>query len=326
MTAFVRRREFIALLSGAAAAWPLAARAQQPTMPIIGVLGATSAVGFAAEMAAFRQGLQASGYREGQNVTIEYRWANNEYDRLPTLAADLIARQVTVISAIGGNSPSLAAKAATPTIPIVFYVGADPVQLGLVASLNRPGGNVTGVAGVNVEMGAKRLELLHELRPNAETIALLVNPTNPNAERLSTDLRTAARKLALNLRVLHAQTERDFDTVFAHLAQLGAGALLIGGDGLFQPQSEQLAALTIRYSVPSIFQYRKFAAAGGLMSYGGNITDSYRLVGVYTARILRGERCSPVPTRLSNDPPKIHHDSRRGGGSVVAGRAARAAA
>ena len=224
-------------------------------------------------MAAFRQGLQASGYREGQNVAIEYRWANDEYDRLPALAADLVGRQVTVISAIGGNPVALAAKAATTTIPIVFYVGADPVQLGLVASLNRPGENVTGVAGLNVEVGPKRLELLHELRPAAGTVALLVNPTNPNAEKLSTDLEAAAQKLALNFRVLHAKAERDFDTVFAGLAQLRAGALLIGGDGLFRAQSQQLAALTVRYSMPSMFQYREFAAAGGLMSYGGNIID-----------------------------------------------------
>jgi ABC-type uncharacterized transport system substrate-binding protein len=294
----MKRREFITLV-GAAAAWPLAARAQKPAMPVIGILGATSAVGFAPEMAAFRQGLQASGYREGQNVAIEYRWANNEYDRLPALAADLVGRQVTVISAIGGNPVALSAKAATTTIPIVFYVGADPVQLGLVASLNRPGENVTGVAGLNVEVGPKRLELLHELRPTAGTVALLVNPTNPNAEKLSTDLEAAAQKLALTLRVLHAKTERDFDTVFAGLAQLRAGALLIGGDGLFRAQSQQLAALTVRYSMPSMFQYREFAAAGGLMSYGGNIIDSYRLVGVYTARILKGEKPANLPVQQS---------------------------
>jgi putative tryptophan/tyrosine transport system substrate-binding protein len=295
----MRRREFVSLLSGAAAAWPVAAFAQQPAMPVIGILGATSAAGFAPEMAAFRQGLQASGYREGQNVTLEQRWANNEYDRLPSLAADLVGRQVTVISAIGGNPVALAAKAATKTIPIVFYVGADPVQLGLVASLNRPGENVTGVAGLNVEVGPKRLELLHELRPTADTAALLVNPTNPNADKLSTDLERAAQKLGLTLRVLHAKAERDFDTVFAGLAQLRAGALLIGGDGLFRAQSEQLAALSVRYSVPSMFQYREFAAAGGLMSYGGNIIDSYHLVGTYTARVLKGEKPANLPVQQS---------------------------
>ena len=296
----MNRREFIPLLGGAAA-WPLAAHGQQAEMPVIGILGATSAVGFAPEMGAFRQGLQALGYREGQNVTLEQRWANNEYDRLPALAADLVGRQVTVISAIGGNPVALAAKAATTTIPVVFYVGADPVQLGLVASLNRPGENVTGVAGLNVEVGPKRLELLHEMRPTADTVALLVNPTNPNAEKLSIDLERAAQKLALILRVLHAKAERDFDTVFAGLAQLRAGALLIGGDGLFRAQSKQLAALTVRYSMPSIFQYREFAAAGGLMSYGGNIIDSYRLVGIYTARISRAK--SPLIYQ-SSSPPK----------------------
>lgn len=268
-------------------------------MPVIGILGATPAVGFAAEMAAFRQGLQASGYREGQNVTLEQRWANNEYDRLPALATDLVNRQVTVISAIGGNPVALAAKAATKTIPIVFYVGADPVQLGLVDSLNRPSENVTGVAGLNVEVGPKRLELLHELRPTAETIALLVNPTNPNSGKLSADLGAAARKLAVTLRVLHAKAERDFDTVFAGLAQLRAGALLIGGDGLFRAQSEQLATLSLRYSMPSMFQYREFAAAGGLMTYGGNIIDSYRLVGAYTARVLKGEKPANLPVQQS---------------------------
>ena len=239
------------------------------------------------------------GYREGENVTIEYRWANNEYDRLPALAADLVRRQVTVIAAIGGNSPSLAAKAATNTIPISFYVGADPVQLGLVESLNRPGGNVTGVAGLNVEVGPKRLELLHEMVPTATTIALLINPTNPNADRLARDLQSAALTLGVNLSVLQAHTERDFEKVFTGLAQVRAGALLIGGDGLFRAQSEQLAALTVRHAVPSMFQYREFAAAGGLMSYGGNITESYRLQGVYTARILKGEKPADLPVQQS---------------------------
>jgi putative ABC transport system substrate-binding protein len=299
MTAFIGRREFITLLGGAAAGWPVATRAQAPAVPVIGILGATSAAGFAPEMAAFHQGLEALGYREGLNVRLEQRWANNEYDRLTALADDLVGRQVTVISAIGGNPVALAAKAATTTIPIIFYVGADPVQLGLVASLNRPGGNVTGVAGLNVEVGPKRLELLHELRPTAEIVALLVNPTNPNAAKLSTDLEAAAQKLALSLRVLHAKAERDFVMAFAALAQLRAGALLIGGDGLFRARSEQLAALTVHYSMPSMFQYREFVAAGGLMSYGGNIIDSYRLVGVYTARILKGEKPANLPVQQS---------------------------
>ena len=295
----MRRRDFIAAAGSTAVAWPLAVRAQQPAMPVIGILEQHRQQDLPRRWRHSVRGCQASGYREGQNVTLEQRWANNEYDRLPALATDLVDRQVTVISAIGGNPVALAAKAATTTIPIVFYVGADPVQLGLVGSLNRPSENVTGVAGLNVEVGPKRLELLHELRPTADTVALLVNPTNPNAEKLSADLGTAARKLALILQVFHAKAERDFDTVFAGLAQMRVGALLIGGDGLFRAQSQQLAALTVRYSMPSMFQYREFAAAGGLMSYGGNIIDSYRLVGVYTARVLKGEKPASLPVQQS---------------------------
>ena len=295
----MRRREFITLVGGAAMAWPLAARAQQAAMPVIGLLGATSAREFAAEVAAFLQGLQASGYREGQNVTIEYRWANNEYNQLPALAADLVRRQVNVIAAIGGNSPTLAAKAATTTIPIVFYVGTDPVEFGIVASLNRPGGNLTGVSGLNIELGPKRLELLHELLPTATTMATLVNPANPNAEKASRQLQAVAHSLALNLHVLHARAERDFDTVFARLPQLRADALLITGDALFRAQSTHLAALAIQNAVPSIFQYREFAAAGGLMSYGGNITDMYHLVGTYAGRILNGEKPGDLPIQQS---------------------------
>ena len=295
----MKRREFIRLVGGAALAWPLTARAQQSAMPVIGLLGATSAREFSAEVAAFLQGLQASGYREGQNVTIEYRWANNEYNQLPALAADLVRRQVNVIAAIGGNSPTLAAKAATTTIPIVFYVGTDPIEFGIVASLNRPGGNLTGVSGLNIELGPKRLELLHELLPTATTMATLVNPANPNAEKAWRQLQAVAHSLALNLHVLHARAEHDFDTVFARLHQLRADALLITGDALFRAQSTHLAALAIRNAVPSIFQYREFAAAGGLMSYGGNITDMYRLVGTYAGRILNGEKPGDLPIQQS---------------------------
>ena len=295
----MRRREFITLLGGAAARGRWRRAGSRPAMPVIGILGATSAVGFAPEMGAFRQGLQALGYREGQNVTLEQRWANNEYDRLPALAADLVGRQVTVISAIGGNPVALAAKAATTTIPVVFYVGADPVQLGLVASLNRPGENVTGVAGLNVEVGPKRLELLQSATHRRHRCATSQSNKSQRGKTIDQTWRAAAQKLALILRVLHAKAERDFDTVFAGLAQLRAGALLIGGDGLFRAQSKQLAALTVRYSMPSIFQYREFAAAGGLMSYGGNIINSYRLVGVYTARILKGEKPANLPVQQS---------------------------
>jgi len=293
------RREFITLLGGAAAVWPLAARAQQAPMPVIGLLGASSAREFAAEVTAFLQGLQASGYREGQNLRIEQRWADNEYNRLPALAADLVRRQVTVIATIGGISPTLAAKAATTTIPIVFYVGTDPVEFGIVASLNRPGGNLTGVSGLNIELGPKRLELLHEMLPSATAMATLVNPANPNAEKASKALQAVARTLTLNLYVLPARGERDLETVFARLTQLRVNALLITGDALFRAQSTQLAALALRHAVPTIFQYREFVAAGGLMSYGGNVTDMYRLAGTYAGRILKGEKPTDLPVQQS---------------------------
>jgi putative ABC transport system substrate-binding protein len=289
----MRRREFITLLGGTAA-WPLAARAQQPVMPVIGFLNGASPEGYAPYVAAFHQGLKEAGYVEGQNVAIEYRWAQGQYDRLPALAADLVRRQVAVI-AVGTNPAAPAAKAATATIPIVFTTGLDPVQEGLVASLNRPGGNLTGVTALAVEVGPKGLELLHELVPAATVIALLVNPTNPSAEALSSDLQTAARTLGLQLHILRASTERDFDRVFATLLQLRAGGLVIGTDGFFNTQSEQLATLTVRHAVPAIFPFREFTAAGGLMSYGVSIRDLYRLVGVYTGRILRGEKPADLP-------------------------------
>ena len=290
----IGRREFISLLGGAAAAWPVLARAQQPAMPVVGFLNGASPEGYAPYVTAFRQGLKEVGYVDGQNVAIEYRWAEGQYDRLPALAADLVRRQVVVIAA--GTIPAApAAKAATATIPIVFTTGLDPVQAGLVASLNRPGGNLTGVTALAVEVGPKGLELLHELVPTATVIALLVNPTNPSAEALSRDLQPAARALGLQLHILHASTERDFDTVFATLLQLRAGGLMIGSDGFFITQIEQLATRTVRHAVPAIFQYREFTAAGGLMSYGVSNRDLYRLVGVYTGRILRGEKPADLP-------------------------------
>jgi putative ABC transport system substrate-binding protein len=289
----VRRRDFITLIGGAAA-WPLAARAQQPAVPLIGFLNGASPEGYVPYVTAFRQGLKEVGYVDGQNVAIEYRWAEGQYDRLPALAADLVRRQVVVIAA--GTIPAApAAKAATATIPIVFTTGLDPVQAGLVASLNRPGGNLTGVTALAVEVGPKGLELLHELVPTATVIALLVNPTDPSAEALSRDLQPAARALGLQLHILHASTERDFDTVFATLLQLRAGGLMIGTDGFFITQIEQLATRTVRHAVPAIFQYREFTAAGGLMSYGVSNRDLYRLVGVYTGRILRGEKPADLP-------------------------------
>jgi putative ABC transport system substrate-binding protein len=294
----MRRREFITLLGGAAAAWPLAARAQQPATPVIGFLNTRTPGADPHLLDAFRRGLKETGYVEGQNVAIEYRWAFNEYDRLPALAADLVRRQVTVIAAIG--SPfAPAAKAATTTIPIVFIIGFDPVEVGLVTSLNRPGGNLTGVTVLGVELGSKRLELLHELVPATNILAALVNPDTPAAETQSTELHTAARTFGLKLHVLHASADRDFDTVFATLRQLGAGGLVIGNDTFFSTRSEQLAALALRHAVPAIFQYRQFVEAAGLMSYGGNLSDNYRLTGVYTGRILKGEKPSDLPVMQS---------------------------
>jgi putative ABC transport system substrate-binding protein len=292
----VKRREFITLVGGGAAVWPLAARAQQSAMPVIGFLNSASPTPYARMATAFRQGLSEAGYVEGRNAAIEYRWAEGQYNRLPALAADLVRRQVTVI-ATGGIPAVLAAKAATTTIPIVFSTAANPVDVGLVASLNRPGGNLTGVTNVAVELGPKQLELMHEMVPKATVIALLVNPTNPNAETQSRDLKAAARTLGLELHVLHASTERELDTVIAHLAEVQTGGLVIGTDPFFTSRSEQLAALTLRYAVPTIYQFRQFAAAGGLMSYGGGFTEGYRLVGVYTGRILKGTKPADLPVQ-----------------------------
>jgi putative ABC transport system substrate-binding protein len=297
MAIHIGRRDFITLLGGAAA-WPLAARAQQAAMPVVGFLNTRVPGADPHLLAAFRRGLKETGYVEGQNVTIEYRWAYNQYDRLPALAADLVRRQVTVIAAIGSPSAP-AAKATTTTIPIVFIIGFDPVEVGLVTSLNRPGGNLTGVTVLGVELGSKRLELLHELAPTANIVAALVNPNTPAAETQSTDLQTAARSLGLKLHVLHASSERDFDTVFASLLQLGAGGLVVGNDTFFSTRSEQLAALALRHGVPAIFQYRGFVEAGGLMSYGGDLADNYRLTGVYTGRVLKGENPADLPVMQS---------------------------
>ncbi len=293
----MRRREFITLIGSAAAAWPLVARAQQPALPIIGFLGTDSADLRRSQLHAFRKGLSEAGYDDGRNVTIEYRWAEGQYDRLAALAADLVGRHVTVIVA---NGPAaMAAKAATTSIPIVFGVGFDPVRLGLVASLNRPGGNLTGVSNLNAELLPKRLELLHGLVPTATIIALLVNPNNPNAETLSKEAQAAARELDLHLLVLNASTERDFDTAFATLVRPRAGALVIGSDGFFVSRSAHLGALTVRHAVPTIFQTRVFAAAGGLMSYAGSSTDAFRLMAVYAGRILKGEKPADLPIQQS---------------------------
>ena len=294
----MRRREFIRLIGSAAVALPLGASAQQQAMPVIGYLGSDSPDVFAGRLRAFRQGLSETSYVEGQNVAIQYRWAENHHDRFPALLADLIRRDVTVIVAVTGTPPALAAKDATTTIPIVFATAGDPVALGLVASLNRPGGNITGVATLTVELGPKQLEVLRELVPTATIIALLVNPTNAtNAERLSRDLQAAARTLGLQLHVLHASTERDFDAVFASLPRLRAGALVIGSDPFFNSRSQQLAALGLHHAIPTMYPFREYAMAGGLISYGNSFADAHRQVGVYTGRILKGEKPADLPVQ-----------------------------
>jgi len=293
----MRRREFMSLLGSMAAAWPFMARAQQ-TMPVIGFLGSSSPDLYADPVRAFRQGLSETGYVEGRNVAIEFRWANGQNDRLPALAADLVRRQVSVIAAPGSTPAALAAKAATATIPIVFQVGIDPIAAGLVTSLARPDGNVTGVTNINTELVSKRLELLRELVPKTTIVALLVNPTSPEiTEAVSNELQSTARTLGLQLYILHASTERDFDTVFATLAQLRVGALVIAPDAFFISRNEQLGALTARHAVPAITQFREFAAAGGLMSYGGSFSEPTRQVGIYTGRILKGEKPANLPVQ-----------------------------
>jgi putative ABC transport system substrate-binding protein len=299
----MRRRQFITLLGGAAAApsilWPLGARAQQPAMPVIGFLGGESPDVYADRLRGFRQGLSETGYAEGRNVSIEYRWGEGRNDRLPALAADLVGRKVNIIVTGGGLAAALAAKAASTTIPIIFQVGSDPVELGLVASLNRPGRNLTGVNSLNAELGPKQLELLHEIVPTATNIAFLSNPTNPGNPATSKNLEAAARSLGLQLHVLHASSERDFDAVFATLSQLRAGGLLIGADPFLQSRTEQLAQRALRHAMPAIAQLRDFVAAGGAMSYGASIRDQLRLVGVYTGRILRGEKPADLPVQQS---------------------------
>jgi putative ABC transport system substrate-binding protein len=295
----MRRREFIAGLGGAAAssaAWPLAARAQRPAMPVIGDLSSTSPGQFERLTAAFRQGLNEAGYIEGQNVAIEYRWAEGQYDRLPALAADLVRRQVAVILA-EGNTPALAAKAATSTIPIVF-IGNDPVRTGLVARINRPGGNLTGVELFVGPLGAKRLGLLHELIPNAAVIALLVNPDNANTATMRNDVEEAGRTIGRQIVVVNARSGRDLDTAFATLVGQRAGGLLVGGDPFFDSVlRDQLVTLAARHSLPTIYPQREYAADGGLMSYGTSLADAYRLAGTYTGRILKGEKPADLPVQ-----------------------------
>jgi putative tryptophan/tyrosine transport system substrate-binding protein len=286
----MRRREFMSLLGGAAAAWPLAARAQQPARPVIGYLSSGSQKDSDFAVVPFRQGLEEAGFVEGRNVAIEYRWGDNRNDRLPGLAADLVGRQPTVI--VAPSSPAvLAAKAATATIPIVFHTGFDPIAAGLVTSLNRPGGNLTGVTTLVEELAAKQLEVLHELVPTVTIVALLVNPDGPLAESTTKDVQAAARTLGLQLQVLHARSEREFDTVFATLAKVKAGGLMLGVDAFFNRRIEQLAALTIRHAVPTMYHNREFPAAGGLMSYGTSLPQANRQAG----RILKNEKPGDLP-------------------------------
>jgi|SRR6516165_858308 len=291
----MRRREFITLLGGAAVAWPLAARAQQPAIPVVGFLHQGLPDANTKFVAGFRKGLSETGYVEGRNVTIEYRWAQGEIDRLPELAAELIRRGVTVIATPGSALAALAAKSATATIPVVFMTGQDPVQIGLVTSLNRPGGNVTGVGGMNVELGAKQLGLLNELRPGAVPVAVFINPGSPQNERVMTELQSAATAIGRQLEIVTVRTNRDINTAFTDAVQKRAGALLITGDQLFTGRIVQLATLAARHSMPAIYTIREFAEAGGLMSYGSNFADLYRQTGNYTGRVLKGEKPADLP-------------------------------
>jgi putative tryptophan/tyrosine transport system substrate-binding protein len=295
----VKRRDFISLLGGAASSLvgPLAARAQRPAMPVVGFLNAASPQSYTLQLAAFHKGLSEAGYVDGRNVAIEYRWAESRIDRLPALAADLVQRQVAVIAATS-TAAALAAKAANTTIPIVFETGADPVRIGLVASLNRPGGTITGVTQLTQEVAPKLLELLHELIPSARVIALLVNPADPAlAETTAREMLAAAHSFGVELHVLNASSERDFDAAFAKLIELRAGALVIGGEALFTSHAEQLAVLAGRHGVPTVYKGREFVAAGGLMSYGSDITDAYRLTGIYAGRILKGDKPADLPVQ-----------------------------
>jgi putative ABC transport system substrate-binding protein len=294
----MKRRQFITLL-GSAAAWPLAARGQQGgPMRRIGYLGITSSEAFASRLQAFRQGLSETGYLEGRNVTIEYRWAESQFDRLPALASDLINRGPAAIVTAGSTAAAQAVKAATTTIPIIFEIGGDPIAAGLVPSLSRPAGNVTGITSLNVEVNPKRLELLHELIPNVKAVAMLVNPADQTVtEQTLPQMQVAARTLGLELNILQASAESDMEPVFARLTQLGAGGLVVAAGPLFNSQAVRLAMLAFRYRVPTIFHTREFCAAGGLASYGGDVTESHRLSGQYVSRVLKGEKAGDLPVQ-----------------------------
>ncbi len=291
----MRRREFITLLGGTAIGWPLPARAQQPTMPVIGFLNSALAVKWSPFVAAFRQGLSETGYVEGQNVGIEFRWAEGHYDRLPGLAADLVCAGVAVIVATGGATSALAAKQTTTTIPIVFSTGGDPIKEGLVASINRPGGNITGVNLLTTGLEAKRLEILHAVVPNASIIGALINPNNANAEVQSAMVQDAGRTMGQKVLILHASSERDFEAVLATMVQSRIDALIVGSDPFFNSQRDKLIDLTARYRIPAIYEWHEFVQAGGLMSYGSNLADGYHQVGIYAGRVLKGEKPGDLP-------------------------------
>jgi putative tryptophan/tyrosine transport system substrate-binding protein len=292
----MNRRSFISLIGGAAIAGPIAARAQQPVRPVIGFLNSQSPEGYAHYLRAFRQGLKEAGYVEGENVAVEYRWAENQFDRLPALAAELVRRPVAVMVTTGGRPPTLAAKAATATIPIVFAIADDPVKHGLVASLNQPGGNVTGINVVNAELTAKRLELLRDLVPGAARVAVLVNPTNPTTTEIALhDVEAAAHQLGLQMRVFNAGTSSEIDAAFAAFARERIDALFVGPDLFFIGRRAQLVTLSARHALPATFPSRDFAEIGGLMSYGADIADAWRQVGGYAGRILKGAKPAELP-------------------------------
>jgi putative tryptophan/tyrosine transport system substrate-binding protein len=293
----MKRRSFITLLGGAAAAiaWPLSPRGQQPPMPVIGFLHSGTAAPFEAQLVAFQQGLKDGGYVVGQNVAIEYRWAEGKVDRLPELAADLVRRRVSVIAAVGGPPSNLAAKNATTTIPVVFNTGADPVKMGLVTNVRQPGGNVTGISFFSEELGTKALSLLRDLVPGAKTFGLMVNPNNPETLRRSADAMAAARALGLTMEVVHAATPPDIDKAFDSLSERRVGALLLGADAFYAGRVQQFVSLAARHKLPAMYYRREFAEAGGLASYGASVTDAYRQAGVYVARVLKGEKPGELP-------------------------------
>ena len=294
----MRRRDFIGAVAGSAVAWPLASRAQQQAMPVIGYLEVENPERFATRLNAFRQGLSEAGFDEGRNVAIEYRWADGDFNRLPAIAAELVGRNVTVLAVPGSGTAALAAKAATKTIPIVFETGLDPVASGLVKSLNQPEGNVTGITSLNFDVAPKGLELLRELLPQAKSFAVFVNPTNPvNFALVTKAMEASSRALGLQIHFLNTSAETEFESAFAKVAQLRVGGMSLGADPLFNSRGRQLAALALKHAVPAVHSVREFAVSGGLMSYGGNIRESHRQAGIYTGRVLKGEKPTNLPVQ-----------------------------